>query len=120
MGRSRGPRIAAGVTGLFIAGAVTAGIATSSSAATGAAPASVKHWHVIFQAPKISPAEQFTQGFTAVVATGKTTGFAFNGAAAGGPGGETAWERTGRIGAAWKEVPFPGSSLESVNYAAAS
>jgi hypothetical protein len=117
MVRSRGSWIAAGVSGLLIAGAATAGIATASSAATGAAPTAVKHWRIIFQAPKISPAEQFTQGFTAVVATGKTTGFAFNGIGAGAPGGETAWERTG---ATWKVVPFPGNSLESVDYAAAS
>jgi len=80
----------------------------------------VKQWHIIFRAPKVSPAEQFTQGFTAVVATGMTTGFAFNGVGAGAPGGETAWERTGRTGATWKKVPFPGNSLESVDYAAAS
>jgi hypothetical protein len=80
----------------------------------------VKQWRVIFHAPKVSPAEQPTQGFTAVVATGKTTGFAFNGQGAGGPGGETAWERTGRTGATWQKVPFPGASLESVQYAAAS
>jgi hypothetical protein len=117
MVRRRGSRIAAGIAGLFIAGAATAGIATASSAATGAAPAAAKHWRIVFRAPKVSPAEQFTQGFTAVVATGKTTGFAFNGMGAGAPGGETAWERTG---AAWKKVPFPGSSGESVDYAAAS
>jgi hypothetical protein len=120
MGGSRGSWIAAGVAGLLIAGAATAGIATAGSAATGAPPVGVKHWRVIFRAPKISPAEQFTQGFTAVVATGKTTGFAFNGLGASAPGGETAWERVGRNGATWKKVPFPGSSLESVDYAAAS
>ncbi len=120
MVRSGGSWIAAGVAGLLIAGAAAAGIATASSAATGASPAAVKHWRIIFAAPKISPAEQFTQGFTAVVATGKTTGFAFNGLGAGAPGGETAWERTGRTGAIWKKVPFPGSSGESVDYAAAS
>ena len=119
MVRSRGSWIAAGVAGLLIAGAATAGIATAGSAATGA-PAAVKHWRTIFRAPKVSPAEQFTQGFTAVVATGKTTGFAFDGQGAGVPGGETAWERTGRTGATWKKVPFPGNSLESVDYAAAS
>ena len=120
MVRSRGSWIAAGVAGLFIAGAATAGIATAGSAATGAPPVAVKHWRTIFRAPKVSPAEQFTQGFTAAAATGKTTGFAFDGQGAGVPGGETAWERTGHTGATWKKVPFPGSSLESVDYAAAS
>lgn len=100
--------LAADVTGLIIAGTATAGIATASGAATGAPPAAVKQWRTIFKAPKVSPAEQFTQGFTAVVATGKTTGFAFDGMGADAPGGETAWERTGRTGAAWKKVPFPG------------
>jgi hypothetical protein len=38
----------------------------------------------------------------------------------GAPGGETAWERAGHAGATWKKVPFPGSSQESVDYAAAS
>src|SRR6516225_7462610 len=120
MVRSRGSWIAVGVAGLLIAGAATAGIATAGSAATGAPPVAVKHWRIILRAPKISPAEQFTQGFTAVVATGTTTGFAFNGQGAGAPGGETAWERAGRTGATWKKVPFPGNSLESVDYAAAS
>ena len=125
MVRNRNSRFVAGLTGLLIAaaataGVATAGIATASSAATTAAPPVVKHWRFIFHAPKISPAEQFTQGFTAVVATGRTTGFAFNGQGAGGPAGETAWERTGRTGATWKKVPFPGSTLESVEYAAAS
>jgi hypothetical protein len=125
MVRSRGSWLVAGATGLLVgaaatAGIATAGIATASSAATAAAPAAVKHWGIIFRAPKISPAEQFTQGFGAVVATGKTTGFAFNGQGAGGPAGETAWERAGRTGATWKKVPFPGATLENVEYAAAS
>lgn len=120
MVRCGGSWLAGGVTGLLIAATATAGIATASGAATGGPPAAVKQWRTIFRAPKVSPAEQFTQGFTAVVATGKTTGFAINGVGSGAPGGETAWERTGRTGATWKKVPFPGRSLESVNYAAAS
>jgi hypothetical protein len=72
MVRSRGSWLAGGA-GLLIAGAATAGIATASSAATGAAPAAVQQWRIIFKAPKVSPADQSTQGFTAVVATGNRT-----------------------------------------------
>ena len=116
MVRSRGSWIAAGVCGLLIAAAATAGIATAGNAATRARSVAVKQWRITFHAPRVSPAEQFTQGFTAVVATGKTTGFAFNGMGASAPGGETAWKRTG---ATWMKVPFPASGGESVNYAAA-
>ena len=108
--------MAAGIAGLLIAGTATAGIASASSAAT--APAAGKHWHVIFRAPRVSPGLQGTQDFTAVVATGRTTGFAFDGI--GAPAGETAWQRTGRAGAGWTRVPFPGKTNEEVAYAAAS
>jgi len=115
MVRSRGSWITAGIAGLLIAGTATAGAASGASAAP---PAVGKHWGIIFTAPKVSTALQNTQDFTAVVATGSTTGFAFDGI--GAPGGETAWERTGRTGATWKEVPFPGKTNEDVAYAAAS
>jgi hypothetical protein len=108
--------MAAGIAGLLIAGTATAGVAPAASAA--AAPAAGKQWHVIFRAPKVSPSLQITQDFTAVVATGRTTGFAFDGI--GAPAGETAWERTGSAGATWKKVPFPGKTNEEVAYAAAS
>ena len=94
MVRSRGSWITAGIAGLLIAGTATAGVASAASAA----PAAGKHWRVIFTAPKVSPGLQVTQDFTAVVATGATTGFAFDGI--GAPHGETAWQRTG---AAWKQ-----------------
>jgi hypothetical protein len=116
MVRSRGSWITAGIAGLLIAGTATAGVASAAGAAAPAAAG--KHWGIIFTAPKVSTALQDTQDFTAVVATGSTTGFAFDGI--GAPGGETAWERTGRTGATWKEVPFPGKTNEDVAYAAAS
>ena len=116
MVRSRGSWIAAGIAGLLITGTATAGIASAASAATPAAAG--KHWRITFTAPRVSPGLQGTQDFTAVVATGRTTGFAFDGI--GAPGGETAWERTGRAGATWKKVPFPGTANEEVAYAAAS
>jgi len=116
MVRSRGSWITAGIAGLLIAGTATAGIASAASAATQAAGG--KHWRVIFTAPKVSPGLQVTQDFTAVAATGRTTGFAFDGI--GAPAGETAWERTGHTGATWKKVPFPGKANEEVAYAAAS
>jgi len=116
MVRSRGSWITAGIAGLLITGTATAGVASASSAATPAAAG--KHWRIIFTAPKVSPILQVTQDFSAVVATGRTTGFAFDGI--GAPGGETAWERTGHAGATWKKVPFPGKTNEDVAYAAAS
>jgi hypothetical protein len=44
--------------------------------------------------------------FTAVVATGKATGWAFDGTS-----GPTAWQRNGST---WTEVRFPGKSGEAV------
>ena len=114
MVRSRGSWITAGIAGLLIAGTATAGAASAASAAPAATG---KQWRVIFTAPKVSPSLQVTQDFTAVVATGSTTGFAFDGI--GAPAGETAWERTGH-GATWRKIPFPGKANEQVAYAAAS
>jgi hypothetical protein len=87
----------------------------SASNAAASAPRAAQHWRIVFKAPKVSPLNQSTQDFTAVVATGKTTGFAFNGF--GAPGGETAYERTSTT---WKKVPFPGKNNEVVATAAAS
>lgn len=110
MSRNRGAWLASAAAGLLIAGVGTA------SAASAAPPVAQPHWHTIFTAPKIKPANQFTQDVTAVVATGKTSGFAFIGN--GGGVAETAWQRTSATH--WKKVSFPGSSTESVTVAAAS
>jgi hypothetical protein len=97
--------IAAGVAGLLAAGAATAG-----SAAAGQRPAAAPKWRVV---ETVKMKNNTTADFTAVVATGKTSGWAFDGFAA--PGGETAWERTGNT--TWKKVAFPGKSTEYVDTA---
>jgi hypothetical protein len=92
--------IAAGVAGLLAAGGATA--ATAAAAPPVAAP----HWHIVFKSPKPDP----SSGFTAVVATGKTTGWAFDGSS-GGAAGPTAWQRSG---ATWKKAAFPARITEEV------
>ncbi|HXC82616.1 MAG TPA: hypothetical protein VNV62_12275 [Trebonia sp.] len=96
--------IAAGVAGLLAAGG-----AGAASAATGAHQAAAPHWHIVKSIKTNANGD-----FTAVVATGKTTAWAFNGFAS--PGGETAWQRTGST---WKQAAFPGKSTEYVALAAA-
>jgi hypothetical protein len=89
--------IAAGVAGLF---AVSA--ATAASALAGQQPVAAPHWSII---KSVKNGE-----FTAVVATGKTTGWAFNGG--NGTGGlATAWKRTGGT---WTKVAFPSVKNEYV------
>jgi hypothetical protein len=93
--------VAAGVAGLLAIGG--AGAATAGTAA-GRGTAAVPRWHVVK-----SLKTDFTGDFTAVVATGKTTAWAFDGyAPATGP---TAWERSG---ATWKKVAFPGKASDYV------
>jgi hypothetical protein len=106
MRRARSAWIAAGVAGLLAAGATTA-----ASASAAAPPVAAPHWHIVESLPvKAGASDQFT----AVVATGKTTAWAFNGIAT--PGGETAYQRTGGV---WKKMSFPGKSTEYVAAAAA-
>jgi hypothetical protein len=102
----KGVWIAAGVAGLLAAGAM--GTASAARAA-GAPPVAAPHWHFV---KKVKT--NFSGDFTAVVPTGKTTAWAFDGIAA--PGGETAWQRTGTT---WKKVTFPGKSTEFVATAGA-
>ncbi len=98
--------IAAGIAGLLTSGAMGATAANAASAPPVAAP----HWHVVKTVKT-----DFTAGFTAVVATGKTTGWAFDGFDP--KGGPTAWKRTGN---AWAKVAFPGKPDEEVFTAGAS
>jgi len=114
MVRRRGAWLAAGATGILIAGAATVGIASASSAAAGA-PRAAQHWRIVLKAPKVSPAQQSNEGFTAVVATGKTSGWAFDGHGFGSA--PTAWERTGGV---WKKAASPAGKNEFVATAAAS
>jgi hypothetical protein len=87
--------IAAGIAGLLTLGSVTA-------AAAGPAPS----WHIV---KSVHSGEN--GDFTAVVATGRTTGWAFDGI-----DGPTAWQRHGGT---WTRVGFPGERGESVVAAAA-
>lgn len=92
-----------------VASLLAVGAASAASAAAGAPPVAPPHWHIVKTVKTNANAN-----FTAVVATGKTTGWAFDGFAS--PGGESAWERAGNV---WKKVPFPGKSTEAVAVAAA-
>jgi hypothetical protein len=96
--------LAAGVAGLVLGG-VTAATAASAASAAPAAP----HWHIIK-----TVATNDTGDFTAVVATGTSGGWAFDGeAAAKGP---TAWRL---LAGKWTPVAFPGKPDEEVVAAAA-
>jgi hypothetical protein len=76
--------------GLSVAGASAAGAAVAAHSPT---------WHVVDYG---NGAITATQAITAVVATGKTSGWAFAGSAA--------YERTGAV--TWKKVAFPGRDGE--------
>jgi len=93
--------IVAGIAGLLA-------IAGAGAAAAAAPPAAAPHWHIV-ESVKTTAFD-----FTAVVATGKTTGWAFGG---NNPdAAPTAWQRNG---AAWTKVAFPGVKDDNVVYAAA-
>ena len=97
------------LTGLML-GAVTAAVTTAGVAAAAAnAPqsAAAAHWHIVKSVKTNGNGD-----FTAEVATGKTTGWAFDGLSR-----PTAWERNGST---WTKVAFPGESNESVVAAGAS
>jgi hypothetical protein len=87
--------ITAGIAGLLTLGSVTAATAAPSPS-----------WHIVK-----SVHSGVNGDFTAMVATGKATGWAFDGI-----NGPTAWQRHGST---WTEVRFPGKSGESVVAAAA-
>jgi len=92
--------VAAGLAGLLAAGGATA--ATAASAPPVAAP----HWHIV----KSVPSKDGSGDFTAVVATGKTTGWAFDGTGFSSP--PTAWRRNGT---SWtKFAAFPSKKNEEV------
>jgi hypothetical protein len=99
------------VTGLVLGAATaavaTAGAAGAATAAAGAPPgAGAPHWRIVKSVKTNASAD-----FTAVVATGKTAGWAFDGFAS-----PTAWERSGST---WTKVAFPGKSNEYVACAGA-
>ena len=96
--------LAAGVTGLVVCAAATA-TATAIAATVPPAPA----WHVVK-----AVASGGNGDFTSVVATGKTTGWAFDGL--GANKGPAAWRWSGST---WTRVAFPGKAGEEVIAAAA-
>jgi hypothetical protein len=93
-----------GASGIF---AVSLTAATLSSGAANAAVAHTPAWHPVLSVPNGAPSNTPDT----VVATGKTSGWAFL------QGGTVAYERTGA--SAWKKVAFPGRG-GAVNVAAAS
>ena len=99
--------IAAGVTGLLAAGGV---MAASASATAAAPPVAAPHWHIVK-----SVKTDFSGGFTAVVTTGKTSAWAFDGQGLTSP--PAAWRLSGKT---WTKVAFPGKKNEEVITAGAS
>ncbi len=81
-----------------------AGVAVAGPAV--AAPAKSAAWHIVKQVHS-GPAGDFT----AVVATGKSTGWAFNGNPLASPTSPTAWQRRG---SSWTRARFPGRHGEEV------
>jgi hypothetical protein len=100
--------VAAAVAGLLAIGGVSAGTAAAANAA--AAPASSgPQWRIV----KALNGE--TAGlFTDVVATGKSTGWAFQEPGVGGP--DVAWELVSGV---WTKEPFPANPNDFVGGAAA-
>jgi len=96
--------VAAGAAGLLALGTVAATAAT-----TGARPATAQKWRIT-----TSVKTNGTADFTAVVATGKTTGWAFD-----GTGFDSAPIAYQLSGGKWKKASFPGKKNEEVITAAA-
>jgi hypothetical protein len=96
--------IMAGVAGLLAAGGVTA------ASATAAPPVAAPHWHVAK-----SVKTDVNGQFTAVVATGKSAAWAFDGL--GFTAHATAWRLAGKT---WSKVAFPSKAGEEVITAGAS
>jgi hypothetical protein len=108
-------RMAAGAAGLLVIGAATAGPAVADTAiayaaiADAATAATGPSWHIAKSLKAGSSAQ-----FSAVVATGKTTGWAFEGPNFTAP--PSAYQFSGST---WRKVGFPGSKDEEVVTAAA-
>ena len=92
------------IMGIGLTATAVLGIAPAANAATPA------QWRVI---KSVSEGQDYR--FSAVVATGKDSGWAFQSSLTGGK--PVAYERTGA--STWKTVPFPGSNGEYIRYAAA-
>jgi hypothetical protein len=99
--------VAAGAAGLLALGAAAAASASTGPASTG--PATAQKWRIT-----ASVKTNATGEFTAVVATGKTTGWAFD-----GNGFDNAPIAYQLSGGTWKKASFPGKKDEQVITAAA-
>jgi len=97
-------RLAAGTAGLVVLAVAAASALTATAAA--AAPAASPAWQVVKQVHS-GPAGDFT----AVVATGTSGGWAFNGNSLVAPTRPTAWKRSGD---SWTREAFPGKKGETV------
>jgi hypothetical protein len=105
IGRVLGVAGAAGLVAL--AGAAAAFASAAAAPASATAPAAAAGWHVVKKVHSGPSGD-----FTAVVATGKTTGWAFNGNPIASPvAGPAAWQRSGNT---WTRAAFPGKSNEEV------
>jgi hypothetical protein len=89
--------VAAGAAGLLALGAVAATAATARTASSSTGPAAAPKW-------RITESVKTNANFTAVVATGKTTGWAFI-----GNGFDAAPVAYQLSGGTWKKAPFPGT-----------
>ena len=104
--RGRGWTAAAAAAGAgVLALAAVAGTAAAAGAAptNGAGPAAAPKWHIVKTVKT-----DFSGQFTAVVATGKTTGWAFDGNGESGVKA-TAWRENGTT---WTRVAFPSVASE--------
>ena len=89
--------VAAGAAGLLALAAVAAPAATAGTASSSTGPAAVPKW-------RITESVKTSANFTAVVATGRTTGWAFL-----GNGFNAAPVAFQLSGGTWKKAPFPGT-----------
>lgn len=95
-------KVLGAVTGLVLgAAAIMATTAAAGTAVASTPPAAAAHWRIVKSVKSNGSGD-----FTAEVATGKTTGWAFDGLSS-----PTAWQRHGGT---WTKVAFPGESNESV------
>jgi hypothetical protein len=98
---------AAGLAGAVVAGAVVASTAAAGAGVAQATSATSAAWHIVKQVHS-----GVTGDFTAVVATGKSAGWAFNGNTAAAPTTKPmAWQLKGRT---WTRASFPGEQGEEV------
>src|SRR5580698_3264078 len=102
--RGRGLMAAAAAVGAGVL-ALVAVAGTAATAGASARPAAAPKWHVVKTVKT-----DFSGQFTAVVATGKTTGWAFDGNGESGVKA-TAWREKGTT---WTKVPFPSVANEEV------